>query len=436
MENSEQLEPSTNYQATSDAKDPKIGMKKKDRRHQLRKLFVIGLISAATVVLTVIEIISTVTSYSTKMKLVTRIQGSIETAYVIHQLQEERSLTTLQFGFKQLNFHDHSLKLKDRRHETDKSILLLEKRDDTSLRAFTGGAFSLAEILKEFRSKIDNGQANVIEHLKTYTYWVSVLISTLANYTKSQNLGNIADLVYSYQMFVLSKEEAAMEHALGSYKFTKAENFSIVNTTWYNEKRVLSQNYLQTAFLFSTTVKTTFKVLMMNNKNIKLMEAIEKKRHMLAVSEIYQNSSEVEAHNWFQMMTKYNNLMLKLQEQLAILIEERVNKKLGQSRNQLGISAMLLCFMFFVLPSAIISFVKVQKRLHESTLLLFTKVELEQGKTDFLMQENARHAVGRFLHCLYFYYASARVLDIRQVEQKVAHMEPARRYFSIDAADL
>ena len=347
MENSEQHEPSTNYRATSDAKDPKIGMKKKDRRHQLRKLFVIGLISAATVVLTVIKIISTVTSYSTKMKLVTRIQGSIETAYVIHQLQKERSLTTLQFGFKQLNFHDHSLKLKDRRHETDKSILLLEKRDDTSLRAFTGGASSLAEILKEFRSKIDNGQANVIEHLNTYTYWVSVLISTLANYTKSQNLGNIADLVYSYQMFVLSKEEAAMEHALGSYKFTKAENFSIVNTTWYNEKRVLSQNYLQTAFLFSTTVKTTFKVLMMNNKNIKLMEAIEKKRHMLAVSETYQNSAEVEAHHWFQMMTKYNNLMLKLQQQLAILIEERVNKKLRRSRNQIGISAMLLCFMFF-----------------------------------------------------------------------------------------
>jgi hypothetical protein len=395
------VQPSTSFQATADAKDPTIAIKKKDRRHQIRKLFVIGLISIATVVLTVIEINLTVTSYLAKVKLVSKIQGSIETAYVIHQLQKERSLTTLQFGFKQLKFDEHRLKLSHRRKKTDESIVLLERRDDTSLKAFTGGASSLAEILKRFREKIDNGEANVIEHLKTYRYWVSVLISTLVNYTKSENLGDIADSVYAYQMFVLSKEEAGMEHALGSYKFAKGKNFSILNTTWYNEKRVLAQNYLQTAFLFSTKVKKTYEVLMRKNRTDELMKEIEKNRQILSISETHQNLSEVEAYRWFEMMTKYNDLMLKLQKQLAVSIEEKVNKEIRQSRNQLGISAMLLCFTFFVVPCAIFSLVKVQKSFYQLTLSLFDKVELEQGKTDFLMKQSATHVFRKFvIHAL------------------------------------
>ena len=411
--------PSASFQATTDAKDPRIAITEKDRRYQVRKLFVIGLISIVTIVLTIIEVAETAISFEKKTRLVHKIQGSIETAYVIHQLQKERSLTTLQFGFKQLNFDEHRLKLSNTRHETDESIMSLERRDDTNLEHFIGRKSSLSVILEEFRSKIDNGEANVIEHLRTYKYWISILISTLANYIKSQNLEDIADLVYAYQMIILSKEEAGMEHALGTYKFIKGENFSIINTTWYNEKRVLAENYLKTAFLFSSEVKKTYSMLLKNNNNTQMMKRIEKGRWILS-SKTYNKSSEVAAYEWFELMTKYNYLMLKLQKRQADLIEARANKEIYHSTKNLGISAMLLCFSLFVVPCAILSLAKVQRSLYQYTLSLFDKVALEQGKTDFLMRQNARNVDGK-CNCM-----NVTTFKYRSNTQPIRHLYSAR----------
>ncbi len=391
------VEPSpAGFQATADAEDPRGVITKKDRRYQLGKLFVIALVSTATVVLTIVDVAQTAKSYEKKTRLIYKVQGSINTAFLIHSLQKERGLTALQLGFQSLNFNEPRLKLRDMRQETNKNIAVLERRDDTDLNVLSGGQSSFPDALEKYRSKIDNGEINVIEHLQTYRHWIYLLISTLTNYIISENLEDYANLVYAYDMVVLSKEEAGMERALGGLKFTQGKNFSILNSTWYNEKRTLAQNYLKTAFLFSPEITNTYSMLLTKNNNTQIMKEINKKRSILIGTSYTKSSDDDAAYEWFELMTKHNNLMLELQIRQADLIQAKVNEEIDQSTYQLVIRSLLLCFTLIIVPCIVVSLGKVQKRFYEYTMSLFDKVGLEQARTDFLMRENARHVDSKY----------------------------------------
>jgi hypothetical protein len=387
---------SPSYQASSNAEHPNTVVTKKDRQYQLLKLFIIALVSVATVTLTIIDVIQTAKSFEKKEELTYKIQGSIDTALVIHNLQTERGMTALQFGFQQLQYDEERLKLRNIRRKTNESIVILEKSDDTDLSMLTGGTMSFWYALEDFRRKIDHEKTHVIECLQTYRKWIIRLISTLAKYTESENLGDYANVVYAYEMVILSKEEAGMERALGGLKFTQGKNFSAINTTWYNEKRVLAENYLETGFLFSSELKNIHTSLFANTSY--WIKKIDKKRKVLSGG-VYQKFSDDEVYVWFELMTKYINMMLEFQVRLAVVIETKLKQEIDQSKYQLVIRSLLLCFTLIVVPCIIISLARVQKSFYVYTLSLFDKVGLEQARTDFLMRENSRHVDSKFNLC-------------------------------------
>ena len=376
------------YQASSDAEHPKTAITKKDRRLQFAKLFIITLISTATVILTIIDLIHTAKSFQEKEELTDKIQGSIDMSFVIHNLQKERGTTTLQMGFKQTNLPDKRLELCEIRRKTNESITTLETRQDVEISTLTGEKNSFWHVLENFRRKIDNGEINSIENLLTYSEWITKLISTLTKFSKFESLDDYANSFFAYEMIILSKEEAGKERALGGLKFTQGANFSDLNTTWYNEKRVLAENYLKTGFLFSNELKNIHTSIFANTSD--LMKKIEKKRNVLS-DVFYKKTSDDEAYEWFELMTKYNNLMLKLQISQAELLQEKVEDKRAASKNQLVVRSLLLGFTVIVVPLIVVSLARVQKSFYEYTLSLFDKVGLEQARTDFLMRENARH---------------------------------------------
>ena len=390
---------SPGFQGSANAEHPKTVITKQDRRLQLAKLSIIAFISIGTVVLIIIDVIQTSKSFQKKQELTHKIQGSIDTALVIHNLQKERGRTALQLGFRQLNLKDERLKLREVRLKTNKSIAILEKRDDNEYSMLNEKKEPFPKVLEKFRRKIDAGRASTIEQLQTYRKWIIKLISTLTEYTKSKNLDDYASLVYAYEMVILSKEEAGMERALGGLKFIQGERFRAVNTTWYIEKRVLAKNYLEAGFLFSNELKKTYLSLFSNTSH--WMEKIEKKRKILS-SASYNDSSNEDAYEWFDLMTKYGDLILKLQLRIADLIEVKVQEKINQSTYQLVVCSLLLCFTLIIIPCIIVSLARVQKRFYEYTLSLYDKVELEQGRTDFLMRENARYVESKLgSYCSY-----------------------------------
>jgi hypothetical protein len=385
---------SPSYQASSNAEHPKTVITKKDRRYQLAKLFIIALVSTVTVTLTIIDVIQTAKSFVNKQQLTHKIQRSIYTALVIHDLQTERGMTALHLDIHHIHYEEERQKCNDIRRKTNESIVILEKRYNTELSMLTGGTISFWYTLENFRRRIDHGRTNVMERLQTYRKWINGLISTLVKYTESENLGDYANIVYAYEMVIFSKEEAGMERALGGLKFIQGKNFSAIKTIWYNEKRTLAENYLQTAFLFSSELKYIHTSLFANTSH--LFKKIDQKRKVLSGG-IYQTFSNDESHAWFELMTKYINMMLELQVRLADLIETKLKEEIDQSTNQLVIRSFLLCFTLIVVPCIIISMAMVQKSFYEYTLSLFDKVGLEQARTDFLMRENARHVDSKFM---------------------------------------
>ncbi|XP_028390665.1 uncharacterized protein LOC114515580 [Dendronephthya gigantea] len=376
----------SSYQASSNAASPNKVITKKDRRAQLVKLFIVAFVSIGTVALTIFDVIQTAKSLEKKIELTDKIHASIDAAMLIHNLQKERGMTALYSTQSLLNSDGH--KLRQFRKNTDEAIVNLKTRYGGSLDKLSDGREPFVNILKEARRIIDEGGASILETLQKYRKWIDELIFTLTEYLRTENTDGYAHLVYAYELLIMSKEEAGMERALGGLRFIEGKNFSHANTTWYIQKSTLAQQYLKIGFLFSNEMKDMHSSIFANSSY--LMKKIERKRKLL-FSEFHPEASKEDGLEWFDLMTKYNNLLLELQRQQADMISTMVDKTVDENANQLVIRSMLLCFTLIIVPCIIISLGMVQKRFYEYTLSLFDKVGLEQARTDFLMRENSRH---------------------------------------------
>ena len=380
------MDASTSYQASSNANHPTKVISKKDRRVQLAKLSIVAFVSIGTVALTIFDVIQTAKSLEKKIELTEKIYASIDTAMLIHSLQKERGMTALYLTQRLLNSSDNGQKLREFRKETDDAIV--KRSNYASLHKLSDSAEPFLNVLKGFRRIIDADKITTIEILQNYRKWIEELIFMLTEYVRSENLEGYASLVYSYQLLIMSKEEAGMERALGGLRFMEGKEFSHVNKTWYIQKSTLAHDYLQTSFLFSKEMKSIHSSVFANSSD--LMKKIEKKRKVLYTASHTEPSNEV-GLEWFDLMTKYNNLLLELQICQADLIKIMVNEEVDENINQLVIRSVLLCFTLIVVPCIILSLGRVQRRFYEYTLSLFDKVGLEQARTDFLMRENSRH---------------------------------------------
>ncbi|XP_028390712.1 uncharacterized protein LOC114515621 [Dendronephthya gigantea] len=377
---------SSSYQASSNAAPLNEVMSKKDRRAQLAKLFIVAFVSIGIVALTVFDVIQTAKSLEKKIELTDKIHASIDAAMLIHSLQKERGMTALYSTQSLLN--SDRRKLRQFREKTDETIVKLKTRNSGSLDKLSGGKEPFVNILKEKKRIIDEGEASTIEILKKYREWIDELISTLAEYLRSENAGGFANLVYAYELLIMSKEEAGMERALGGLRFIEGKNFSHANKTWYIQKSTLAQQYLRTGFLISNEMKDIHSSVFANRSH--LMKEIERKRKVL-FSESHTEPSKEDGLEWFDLMTKYNNALLELQRRQADMINAMVDKTVAENANQLVIRSMLLCFTLIIVPAIILSLGRVQKHFYEYTLSLFDKVGLEQARTDFLMRQNSRY---------------------------------------------
>lgn len=380
----------------TEAEKPRKIITKKDRQRQRVKLLIIALVAAGTAIYTVVDLITIVKVYNSKLGLNEKIQLKIKTASLIHDLQKERGLTALFMVSNYQMTKAQDLKLRKFREETNQSVMALEYWSNTyDNKSFPKNQVAFLKLLQDFRNKINkkDEDISVERHLKTYSEWVDKLISWLPNFTVSENLENYSEFVYSYQMVTKSKEESGLERALGGMYFLEGNNFSTYNISWYNDKRIRAKSFLEAAFSFSHEVEDIYNSLFKLNNGSSFLHAIEKKRQRLIANNV-TNPSQHTAQQWFDLMTLYNNLMLKLQTKVSDLIHENVEEETELVAKSLIQPSLLLFFTLFLLPLLIISLFKVQNEFYQYTLTLYDRVGLEQGRTEFLMNENARYVKG------------------------------------------
>ena len=206
-------------------------------------------------------------------------------------------------------------------------IGILESGHDSLL---NGKEETLKHGIDNFRRKIDNEEINYAESFLTYSKWIAEFISTFTNCTKLRNFDEYANLYFAYNMIILSKDEAGLERDFGVLKFTEGLNLSDVITEWYNKKRFLADTYLTIGFLFSTELEKLHSSVFTNSSNLR--KKITQKGIISSVGA--KNTSSVEeAHEWFDLMTRYINLMLELQLHQGDLLKVKVKDKLVESKN-------------------------------------------------------------------------------------------------------
>ena len=387
---------------------PRKVISKKDRQVRLVKLFIIVAITIATVVLTSVDVYETAKIYNKEKQLKKKLENSIAAASLIHNLQKERGLTAMILGFKIINTKRDIEPLQYlARQETDEGIRALGEFSENKItcngsKEQSSGCFT--EALNNYRSKIDKQEEDsaqdiiqVTDQLRTYSSWINEYIAWLPQYTAHENLRNYANLVFAYQMIIQSKEDAGMERALGGLHFVQGKNFSTENHSWFNEKRIRAKNTLSTAFSFSDDVKSIYDSLIREMNATLWMPQMVLKRQILSSRNVYKPSTK-SATEWFNLMTKYNNLMLQLQLKIGKSIQALVSDQIDSAAKTLIARSILLGFTFIVVPSIIISLIKVQNAFYIYTLSLFDKVGLKQGRTDFIMKENARHVESKYAY--------------------------------------
>ena len=194
-------------------------------------------------------------------------------------------------------------------------------------------------------------------------------------------------------MIVYSKEDLELEKTFGATYFIYGRNFTFQNITAYNEKRVRAQAFLDTALQFSSVVKNNYFSLIKEMNASSWLQDIKLKREYITSNGI-KNSSITDTMDWLDLMTKYGNLMLRLEMNDANRIESNVEEVMESIIYWLIIRSLLVCFAVIAVPLLILSLIRVQNDFYSYAYSLHHRVGLEQSRTDFLMRENARHVEG------------------------------------------
>ena len=243
------------------------------------------------------------------------------------------------------------------------------------------------------------------DFIHIFSSWIHELISWLSHYTVTQDIQNHADDLFAYHMIVNSKEDLELEKTLGAIYFLYGRKFTSQNITLYNEKRVRAQAFLDTALLFSSVMKNIYFSLIKKMNASSWLKDIESKRQLIT-SNIITNSSTNAAMDWFDLMTKYGNLMLEMEVNDSHRIKSHVDEVMRSNILWLIIRSLLVCFAVIAVPFIIISLIRVQNDFYTYAYSLHSKVGLEQSRTEFLMRENARHVEGTVWTYMFTYIYS------------------------------
>ena len=392
-------QPVSNIHSQDEPQHNKNLITKKHRRFQLLKLGIIALVAAAIAVYTIVDVARATKLHIQIMNLEDKVDKKIETTSLIHHLQKERGMTALILASHWRKRNAEYKDLIDCQRKVNKSILSLKSLGGSyeSGTVITSKLSFLRDLQRIRKTVLGTEQTvSIKQQLNTYSKWIIELISWLPNYIAKEKFDDYSGWVYSYLMITNSKEEAGLERVLGGLYFLKGKNFTFENISWYNEKRIRARCFRDAAFSFSEAVQDIYRSLQKSNNYSLVMKKIEAKRKILISKESFTPSHEA-ASEWFDLMTDCNDILFELQTRVSSFVEESIKNEANLILKSLIHPLFLLFFTLLLVPGLLFSLMKVQNANCKNTISLDGKVNLEQGRTAFLMRENARHVDSKYI---------------------------------------
>ncbi|AXX89484.1 chemotaxis protein [Arcobacter suis] len=310
-----------------------------------QKLILIMLIPLFVVILLAAKL--AVDSFSTSRNLQSLdkvVVLSVKIGDLVHETQKERGMTA---GFLGSNGEKFKIELPAQRLIVDEKF----KELNSFLTTFNKDIYSL-----EFSENLNNGlkklqdlsttrngvnslSINASVAIAYYTDANSLLLNVIGTITKLSNSSKVSQELVSYMNFLLSKERAGIERAVGTNTFAKNSFGEGMKAKFYT--LVAEQNAYMDSFLKVSDLeivdfyKKTFQGESINE--------VEKMRKVALYSNLDSNFS-IDANHWFKQITDKINILKKIEEHISQNLINTIDKEMTNASQNMIIFGFLSAF--------------------------------------------------------------------------------------------
>jgi methyl-accepting chemotaxis protein len=248
---------------------------------------------------------------------------------LVHETQKERGMTA---GFLGSAGEKFKTELPIQRENVDEKI----KELNTFLNTFNKNQYSTeflenlnsglkkVENLTTTRSGVNSLTLNAAIAIGYYTDLNKLLLNVIGNITKLSNSATVSQELVSYMNFLLSKERAGIERAVGTNTFAKDSFGAGMKAKFYT--LIAEQNAYMDSFLKVSDLKTV--EFYKTNLKGDSIDEVDRIRNIALYSDI-ETKFGIDANYWFKEITEKINLLKKVEdyisETLIITIDDEMN---------------------------------------------------------------------------------------------------------------
>ncbi|MEA3316240.1 MAG: nitrate- and nitrite sensing domain-containing protein, partial [Campylobacterota bacterium] len=266
-------------------------------------------------------------------KLSVGVELSVKLSKLVHETQKERGATAGFIGSKGVKFRD---KLPQQRVNTDKRIKelksFLAQNDisniDTNINSLIGNLLSNLSNISNIRSQVDSLSIQLGSALKYYTSTNGKMLIAVSNILKISQSADISVKLNAYSNFLLSKERAGIERAVGTGTIVK-DKFTPAMKTKFIKLISAQDSYMSNFLIFASNDANAFYNNTLQGKSV---DEVNRIRTIL----IAKNSDfKTDSGYWFGMITQKINKLKQIDDFLAKELQTTIDTNLSDTKSSM-----------------------------------------------------------------------------------------------------
>ncbi len=295
-------------------------------------------------------------NYKTSINRVESLNFSIKLGKLIHELQKERGASAGYLGSEGTRFVDTLSKQRKLTDEKIELIFNLKKEFNNNLKDEFEQIKMLLQKINLIREKVNEQKITAKEAIELYSNLnvKSIEFITKISFLNEKTVKSLLPYIY----FINAKEKAGIIRAVGSNRFSKGF-FDMENKLFFQKLIFTNREYLKASLsLTNSETRNMYTNLVQNS-------AVHKKIDEYIKTVFYTKVDKplaIDAQEWFSLLTKEINNLLKIEEYMAKDIISKADIQANHTLKMfIAISTMILLTMLSILVLSIYMVFKFTK---------------------------------------------------------------------------
>lgn len=183
----------------------------------------------------------------------------------------------------------------------------------------------------------------------------------------------------AYRLFLISKEKAGLERALGGSYFSRGNFNTSEDFFLYAKQNILGKGYLDTSMILMP------EIILVYNKSIELKNRflalqLEEKRSIIVTNTEKSGSAE-QGQKWFQLMTEYIDVLYLIQEDVGKTISNKLKLSFKTMQRSLYAKLAILIMVIAGIPVLCVTVFRMTSTIQKYAFVIARKTkELHEEK--------------------------------------------------------